>query len=66
MTLLALAGITSISCQNDINEEAQPTAETSKSFKGINPVVSLPSKYLNYDEVSVGGKKIANTQKQLL
>ncbi|MDN5480715.1 MAG: hemolysin, partial [Chryseobacterium sp.] len=28
--------------------------------KGINPVVSVPSKYLNYDEVSVGGKQVAS------
>ncbi|MDQ0782785.1 thiol-activated cytolysin [Chryseobacterium sp. W4I1] len=60
ITLLVLTGISSISCRQDINEEAQTVIEGAKTSRGINPVVSLPSKYLNYDEVSVGGNKVAS------
>ncbi|RNA61502.1 hemolysin [Chryseobacterium nematophagum] len=65
LTLLAFTSITSISCHNDITEDSQSTSEVSsvKAYKGINSVVTLPSKYLSYDEVYVAGKKIANTQK---
>ncbi|UCA62257.1 thiol-activated cytolysin family protein (plasmid) [Chryseobacterium rhizoplanae] len=65
LTLLTFTGITSISCNNNITEDSQPTSEVSsvKANKGINPVVSLPSKSLSYDESFISGKLVQSAQR---
>lgn len=58
MMPLALVGLLSLSItscnddlNSDVNQDVQNEATKNVSTRGINPVVVLPSKNLNYDEV---------------
>lgn len=63
ITVLVLSTMSVVSCREESIEETQAISKESLTSKGINPVVAVPSKNLNYDEVFVGGKNMSAAQK---